>query len=40
MLDYYAQREELLTVDGGRSIDEVSWLLVDGIQRLRRALGI
>jgi adenylate kinase len=40
MLEYYADREELLTVDGGRSVDEVSWLLVDGIQRLRRRAGI
>jgi adenylate kinase len=38
MLDYYAQREELVTVDGGRSPDEVSWSLVSRLQEIRRDL--
>ena len=40
MLDYYADREELIIVDGGRSVDEVSWSLVEQIQRVRRQTGI
>jgi adenylate kinase len=38
MLDYYAEREELVTVDGGRSPDEVSWSLVSRLQEIRRDL--
>ena len=38
MLDYYAQREELVTVDGGRLPDEVSWSLVSRLQEIRRDL--
>lgn len=40
MLAYYSEREELVTVDGGRSVDEVSWSLVSEIQRVRRRTGI
>lgn len=40
MLDYYAQREELVTVDGGRSPDEVSWSLVSRLQEIRRDLAL
>ena len=38
MLDYYAQREELVTVDGGRPPDEVSWSLVSRLQEIRNRL--
>ncbi len=38
LVAYYADREELITVDGGRSADEVSWQLVSALQaRNRRA---
>jgi adenylate kinase len=40
MLHYYAEREELVTVDGARSPDEVSWELVSSLQRLRRTRDI
>ncbi len=36
MLDYYASREKLLTVNGSRPMDEVSWSLVVQLQKLRR----
>jgi len=32
LLEYYAVREELITIDGGRSVDEVSWDLVSALQ--------
>lgn len=32
LLEYYTQREELITIDGSRSIDEVSWDLVSALQ--------
>ncbi|MGI8627559.1 MAG: adenylate kinase [Geodermatophilaceae bacterium] len=32
LLEYYAVREELITIDGGRSVDEVSWELVSALQ--------
>jgi adenylate kinase len=38
MLAYYAEREELVTVDGGRPPDEVSWALVSRLERIRRDL--
>jgi len=40
MLHYYAEREELVIVDGARSPDEVSWELVSSLQRLRRTRDI
>lgn len=33
LVAYYAEREELITIDGGRSVDEVSWDLVSALQR-------
>jgi len=39
MLDYYAQREELVTIDGGRPPDEVSWSLVSRLEEIRRGLA-
>lgn len=39
LLAYYAQREKLVTVNGERSMDEVSWSLVVQLQRVRRKLG-
>ncbi len=32
LVEYYAVREELITIDGGRSVDEVSWDLVSALQ--------
>lgn len=32
LMEYYAVREELITIDGGRHIDEVSWSLVSALQ--------
>jgi adenylate kinase len=40
LLDYYAQREKLVTVNGARPMDEVSWSLVVQLQRVVRRLGI
>lgn len=38
MLDYYARREELITVDGARPAPEVGWSVAAQLQRvLRRA---
>jgi adenylate kinase len=36
MLDYYAQREELITVNGARPVPEVSWSIAVQLQQLRR----
>jgi adenylate kinase len=36
MLDYYAQREELITVNGARPIPEVAWSVTVQLQQLRR----
>jgi adenylate kinase len=36
MLDYYAQREELITVNGARPIPEVAWSITVQLQQLRR----
>lgn len=33
LVGYYSEREELITIDGGRSVDEVSWDLVSALQR-------
>jgi adenylate kinase len=38
MIDYYANRERLVTVNGARPADEVSWSLVVQLQRHQRAL--
>ena len=36
MLDYYAEREELITVDGARPVPEVAWSITVQLQQLRR----
>jgi adenylate kinase len=36
MLDYYAQREELITVNGARPAPEVFWSITVQLQQLRR----
>ena len=36
MLDYYAKREELITVNGARPVPEVSWSIAVQLQQLRR----
>jgi adenylate kinase len=38
MIDYYAKRERLVTVNGARPADEVSWSLVVQLQKHQRAL--
>lgn len=39
MIDYYAHRERLVTVNGARPQDEVSWSLVVQLQRHQKALA-
>lgn len=39
LVDYYAGREELITIDGGRSVAEVSWDLVSSLQERSIALA-
>jgi adenylate kinase len=39
LLDYYARREELITVNGARPVDEVSWSVIVQLQRVHRQLG-
>jgi adenylate kinase len=36
MLDYYADREELITVNGARPVNEVFWSITVQLQQLRR----
>jgi adenylate kinase len=36
MLDYYAQREELITVNGARPVPEVAWSITVQLQQVRR----
>src|SRR5215207_2269661 len=36
MLDYYAEREELITVNGARPVNEVSWSITVQLQQLAR----
>jgi adenylate kinase len=36
MLDYYAEREELITVNGARPVNEVFWSITVQLQQLRR----
>jgi adenylate kinase len=38
LLAYYAERERLITVNGDRPIDEVTWSVVVQLQRARRLL--
>ena len=39
LLDYYRDRERLVTVNGDRPIDEVTWSVVVQLQRVKRLLG-
>jgi adenylate kinase len=39
MLDYYARREELITVNGARPVNEVAWSITVQLQTLRRRAG-
>lgn len=36
MLDYYAERETLVTVNGARPISEVTWSVIVQLQKVRR----
>jgi adenylate kinase len=36
MLDYYAEREELITVNGARPVNEVAWSITVQLQQLPR----
>lgn len=38
LLDYYAQRERLVTVNGDRPVDEVTWSVIVQLQNVRRLL--
>jgi adenylate kinase len=38
ILDYYRQRERLITVNGNRPVDEVTWSVIVQLQRAQRAL--
>lgn len=38
LLDYYAERERLITVNGDRPIDEVTWSVVVQLQRAQKLL--
>jgi adenylate kinase len=38
MLAYYAQREKLVSVNGARPVDEVTWSIVVQLQRVQRQL--
>ena len=38
LLDYYRDRERLVTVNGDRPIDEVTWSVVVQLQRVKRLL--
>jgi len=39
LLDYYREREQLVTVNGARAIDEVTWSVIVQLQRLQRQLS-
>jgi adenylate kinase len=36
LLDYYAQREKLVTVNGARPVSEVTWSVIVQLQKVRR----
>jgi adenylate kinase len=38
LLDYYRERERLVTVNGDRPIDEVTWSVIVQLQRVKRLL--
>jgi adenylate kinase len=37
MLDYYAEREDLVVVNGARTITEVTWSIMTQLQRIQRS---
>jgi adenylate kinase len=39
LLDYYAHREELITVNGARPVDEVTWSVIVQLERAQRQLS-
>lgn len=39
LLDYYARREELITVNGARPVEEVTWSVIVQLERARRQLN-
>jgi adenylate kinase len=39
LLDYYRQRERLITVNGNRPVEEVTWSVVVQLQRAKKALS-
>jgi adenylate kinase len=39
LLHYYARREELITVNGARPVEEVSWSVIVQLQRIQRQLN-
>ncbi|MDQ1697044.1 MAG: adenylate kinase [Frankiaceae bacterium] len=39
LLDYYAERERLITVNGERPIDEVTWSVIVQLQKAQRLLA-
>lgn len=39
LLNYYREREQLVTVNGARAIDEVTWSVIVQLQRLQRQLS-
>ena len=36
LVDYYREREQLVEVNGGRPVDEVTWSIVVQLQRAKR----
>jgi adenylate kinase len=38
MIDYYAQRERLVTVNGARPPDEVTWSMIVQLQKTKRTM--
>lgn len=38
LIDYYRQRERLVTVNGDRPVDEVTWSVIVQLERVRRLL--
>jgi adenylate kinase len=39
LLDYYAQREKLVTVNGARPVNEVTWSIIVQLQKARRGVA-
>ena len=40
MLDYYAKREKLVTVNGARPVDEVTWSIIVQLQKTKKELSL